>query len=173
MLKRIYIILLISILFLFPLSIIKVNNKDNPFNNIIITNKEKPIAKLIIKKIKLKEYLYNINSNENNIEKHVTILDNSIFPNKENSIVFIAAHSGTGKIAYFNDLDKLEVNDSINFIYNNKTYNYIVKDIFEEKKDGYININKEFEDQLVLTTCSKNKNKQLIVNCIKKESIQN
>lgn len=173
MLKKIYLVLLITILFLFPLSIIKVNNKDIQFNNLIISNKEKPIAKLIINKIKLNEYLYNINSNENNIEKHVTILENSIFPNNSNSIVFIAAHSGTGKIAYFNNLDKLEINDSIKFIYNNKTYTYIVKDIFEENKNGYININKEFEDQLVLTTCSKNKNKQLIVNCIKKESIQN
>ena len=157
MLKKIYLVLLITILFLFPLSIIKVNNKDIQFNNLIVSNNEKPIAKLIINKIKLNEYLYNINSNENNIEKHVTILENS----------------GTGKIAYFNNLDKLEINDSIKFIYNNKTYTYIVKDIFEENKNGYININKEFEDQLVLTTCSKNKNKQLIVNCIKKESIQN
>ena len=124
-----------------------------------------------INKINLKEKLYNINSKENNIEQNITILKESILPDKDNSIMFIAAHSGIGKIAYFEELDELKPNDEIILNINNKTYKYIVKEYWEEKKNGYINVNKESKKQLILTTCSPNKdNYQLIINCIEKES---
>ena len=112
---------------------------------------------LIIKKINLKEKIYNLNDKRNNIEEHVTILKESIMPDKENSILFIAAHSGTGKIAYFERLDKLKEGDEIVLIYNKKYIKYYVKDIWEENKNGYINVNKEKEKQLILTTCSPHK----------------
>lgn len=141
-------------------------------NNIKIITNNKVINRLIIEKININERLYDINSKENTIEKHISYLKGTIMPDKENSIVILAAHSGTGKIAYFQELDKLQEDDIVILIYNNKKYKYIVKDIWEQKKNGYININKEKEKQLVLTTCSPNKNNyQLIVNCIEKESI--
>ena len=91
-------------------------------------------------------------------------------PDKKNSIMYIAAHSGDGKIAYFNDLDKLKTNDEITIIYKNKKYIYSVKNIWEENKNGYIHINRENEKQLILTTCSKTKkNKQLVINSTLKE----
>ena len=87
------------------------------------------------------------------------------------SIIFIAAHSGEGKIAYFNELNKLKIDDKVIIKINNKKYTYLVKEMWEEKKNGFINVNKEPENQLILTTCSPfNKNKQLIVSCIEKES---
>ena len=163
-------ILLIITILLITLISISISNEQNS----ILTShliKEKPIGTLLIKKINLKENFYNKNSNENTIEKHITILKETIFPNKKNSLVLIAAHSGTGKIAYFEELDQLAKNDIINIIYQNKKYTYIVKDIWEEKKNGYININREEKPQLVLTTCSPNKEGyQLIVNCTQKES---
>lgn len=150
-------------------SIVRIDDYSKLKFNII--NKEQPIGTLSINKINLKEDLYDINSIENNVDKHVTILKESIFPDNDNSIMFIAAHSGTGKIAYFNDLDKLEVNDQVNLIINHNKYTYLVKDKWEDIKDGYININKDREKQLILTTCStRNSNYQLIVNCIEKES---
>lgn len=125
---------------------------------------------LIIKKINLKEKIYNLNDKRNNIEEHVTILKESIMPDKNNSILFIAAHSGTGKIAYFNRLNELKKGDKVILIFHNKTITYIVKDIWEENKNGYINVKKDTKNQLVLTTCSPNKkNKQLIINCIEKD----
>ena len=85
--------------------------------------------------------------------------------------MIIAAHSGEGKIAYFEELDKLRINDEITLIYNNKKYTYQVNEIWEEKKNGYININRENKKQLVLTTCSPTKKDyQLVVNSIEKES---
>lgn len=131
-------------------------------------NKEFPIGKLIIKKIHLNQDLYGKNSSKNNIEENVTILKDSITPDYEKSIIFLAAHSGHGKIAYFKDIHKLKKDDLINLNYKGNNYYYQVKDIWESKKNGIINIQKETKNQLILTTCSKSKDKQLIINCIQK-----
>lgn len=131
------------------------------------------IGRLIIDKINLNNKLYPINSYKNNIEQNVTILNYSEEPNINNSIMFIAAHSGTGRLAYFKNLDKLQINDVIKLEYKNINYTYQIKDIWEIKKNGTINVEKENNTQLVLTTCSPNKEGyQLIINSIqiKKES---
>ena len=173
--KKIFIILIIMIIFLSSLTIIKISD-DQPLKKIItnfniLHEDSNIIGSIKIDKLNLNENLYKIESEENNVDKHVTILKESIFPENENSIIFIAAHSGIGEIAYFKNLDKIEQNDIINLKLNNKEYNYIVKNTWEEPKNGFININKEKENQLILTTCSPTNNgKQLIVNCIEKES---
>ena len=164
---------------LFYFSIIKISEAPstlNPVKNFkIIYNKKEENDNIIgyikIDKLNINEKLYKINSSENNVDKHVTILKESVLPDKENSIVFIAAHSGTGDIAYFKDLDKLKIRDNIILNINKKNYTYTVKEMWEDPKNGYININKEKEKQLILTTCSPNNSKkQLIVNCIEKAS---
>lgn len=143
--------------------------KEIPLINIKKEETEQPIGNISIKKINLNKPLYNINSKYNNIEENITILDNSIDPSNDNSIMFLAAHSGPDPIAYFDDLDKLNINDIITLTYNNKNYTYIIKDIWETNKDGNIEVIKEATNQLILTTCSKNNNKQLIINSIKIE----
>lgn len=179
MLKKILIILIIVTSIFFSMTTIKIDKKDLPKNDLKnepeLLNKvnfqTNQIGNLIIEKINLNEPLFKIDSEENTVDKHLEILKESIYPNKEKSIIFIAAHSGIGKIAYFNRLDELTENDKIKLIINNETFVYEVKNVWEEKKNGYINVNKEKEDQLVLTTCSPSKEKyQLIVNCIRKES---
>ena len=160
MVKRIYILLLILIIITTFLSIIKISD-----NKIIIKNNK--YGEIIIDKINLNEELFPIDSDENTIERHVSILKDST---KE--LIIIAAHSGTGPLAYFQNLDKLEINDEIILVIKNNQSIYKVKDIWEEKKNGYININKEKTNQLILTTCSPNKEGyQLVINCIIKESI--
>ena len=85
--------------------------------------------------------------------------------------MILAAHSGTGDIAFFQELDKIELYDEIYLQYNKNEYIYEVIEIWEEKKNGYIHINKEPTKQLILTTCSPNKEGyQLVINSIKKES---
>lgn len=138
--------------------------------NIYKQNNEEIIGNLIIDKINLDMPLYNIESKNNNIEENITILKESILPPKEKSIVFLAAHSGTSKISYFDNLDKLEINDTIFLTINNTENVYQIKNIYKQKKNGYIHINKENKDQLILTTCDPNNNKyQLIINSTKKE----
>ena len=176
MLKRILFICAISTIILTIITTLKLSPRKEMISyrhpiNIVKKekNKEQQIGNLIIKKIDLNEPLFKITSKENTIEKHVTILKESIFPSSKDSIIFIAAHSGTGKIAYFEKLDELKKDDRIILKLNNENYTYFVKDIWEEKKNGYINVNKEAVNQLILTTCSpKRKNYQLIINCISK-----
>lgn len=128
------------------------------------------IGNLIIEKINLNKPLYPINDKKNNIEENVTILPGSISPEKENSIIFLAAHSGPAPNSYFNDLDQLKEQDKIILNINNINYTYKVTSIWETTKDGTIEVFKEQSNQLILTTCSKkNKNKQLVINT-KKES---
>jgi LPXTG-site transpeptidase (sortase) family protein len=175
MLKKLILISLsvvISILIIFSLTVTNKNTIELPLNISIIKNeKDNSIGTLTINKINLKQKLYEINSEENTIEKNVTILKESIYPEENNSIMILAAHSGTGKIAYFKKLNELKINDEIILNFKKKTYTYIVKDILEEKKTGYINFNKEEKKQLILTTCSPQKsNYQLVINCIEKES---
>lgn len=154
-------------------------NKDNYYKNlktnyiekIIDNTKDDNIGRIIIKKINVDNKIYDINNQKNNVDKNVTILNGSIEPSNDNSIMFIAAHSGDGINSYFRDLDKLTINDEIVLEYKNIKYKYIVIDKWEEKKDGDIEVNKTKEKQLVLTTCStKNKYNQLVLNCIEKES---
>lgn len=129
------------------------------------------IGSLKIKKLNINQSLYKLDSEKNNIEKNVTILKDSIMPDQKESIVFLAAHSGTGKIAYFEELNQLTVGDIINLEYKNKKYEYQINKIWEENKNGYIHINKEDSNQLVLTTCSPTKiNKQLVINSINKST---
>jgi len=164
MVKRILLIILI-ITFLLPKESIttKSNNIDN-------RKQDAMIGKIVIPKINLNRPLFDIESEENTIEKNITILKESTFPEHKNSIMIIAAHSGTGEIAYFNELDKLTEDDKIVLIIKNKKYNYIVNEIWEERKNGYININKSNKRQLILTTCSPTKtNYQLVINCIEKD----
>ncbi len=127
-----------------------------------ISQKEQPIGEIQIPKINLNKNVYKIDSKLNNVEKNVTILESNL-----PSIIVLAAHSGTGKNAYFKNLNKLNINDTVNLTYKNNDYTYKVINIFEQDKSGYINVHEKEYEQLFLTTCSYNKNKQLIIECKK------
>ncbi len=181
MLKKINVFLTFFITVLSTLSLLKIEDSNTIIKTIkttkpviissIIKQEEKPIGNIIINKIGINKPLYNINSEHNNIEENITILEGSTYPDKDNSILFIAAHSGTGEIAFFNDLDKLQLNDEITIKYNNKDYIYQINNIYEQEKNGYISGTRENKKQLVLTTCCPNKdNCQLIINSTEKES---
>ena len=116
------------------------------------------IGTLTIDKLNLSKDIYDINSSHNNVDENVTILNDDI------NLIVLAAHSGPGYIAFFDDLDKLELNDTINLTYKGKDFIYKVTNIEEQAKDGTIEINKTNKQRLILTTCSKkDKNKQLVV----------
>lgn len=163
-------LILLTLLFAFSLLKLDIVKQTTTYESKEL-KKEKPIGILKIDKIHLNEEIYPINSYSNTIQLHVTILKESIAPTEENSIFFLAAHSGTGKIAFFEELDELEVKDEITLIYKDYPYHYLVTEIYEEPKNGYIHVSKAEKKQLVLTTCHPtNKNTQLIINSIEKES---
>ena len=137
-------------------SVPKISTKD--------TSKESYLGIIYIPKINLKTGFYNIKSNKNNVNNSVTILKESVMPENDNSIIYLAAHSGIGKIAYFNDIDKLSNGDIINLSINNSDYQYTITDIYEMIKTGEIMVDHNINEKtLVLTTCSKNKNMQLVI----------
>ena len=138
-------------------------NKETDIKDSNITNEDNYLGILIIPKINLEKGFYNINSKKNNVNKNIQVLKNSSFPNDDNGILAIASHSGNGKNAYFKNLHKLKLQDEIYINLNNIVYAYEVINIYETVKNGKINISKEYNNCLVLTTCSYKKNTQLIV----------
>lgn len=157
---------------------IKITNITNKEKNQVTIDKkptteiEKNIGFLKIDKINLNNKIYDINSKHNNIEENVTILKTSENLKDKNSLIVLAAHSGEGKIAYFNKLIELSEGDEIELKYYNETYIYVVDHIYEQEKNSYIKFSKKNESQLILTTCSIQNNKmQLIVEAKIKESI--
>lgn len=157
---------------------IKITNITNKEKNQVTIDKKptteikKNIGFLKIDKINLNNKIYDINSKHNNIEENVTILKTSENLKDKNSLIVLAAHSGEGKIAYFNKLIELSEGDEIELKYYNETYIYVVNHIYEQEKNGYIKFSKKNESQLILTTCSIQNNKmQLIVEAKIKESI--
>ena len=191
MLKTILIIVVIISCIFFGMSLLKIEKEEEPKEKKIIHQEiikkieeispikidtiteilEPPIGRIKIEKLNMNKPLYKMESNKNNVEENITILNGSTYPDIEQSTLFIAAHSGEGRIAYFKDLDQLKENDDIKIEYQGKEYIYQVTDIYEQPKNGYINGRIEKKRQLILTTCCPNKdNCQLIINCIEKES---
>jgi len=148
------------------IQLIEVNNvlesKNNTTTKVIVNQ---PLLELEIKKINLIRPIYDIQSSENIIDRNVTIMKESEMPNTENGNLILGAHSGIGSIAYFNDLNKLKVDDEIKIKHNNISYVYKIANIYEDLKDGRITIRRDYnKTTLTLFTCNPtNKSQYLIV----------
>ncbi len=139
---------------------ISTTNIERNTNTSYISTKEndKIVGTLTINKINLSKDIYDIDNTHNNVDENVTVLNDDI------NLIVLAAHSGPGYIAFFDDLDKLELNDIIKLNFKGKNLEYKVTNIEEQVKDGTIEINKTNTKRLILTTCSKkDKGKQLVV----------
>jgi len=114
------------------------------------------IAFLEIEKINLKQGLLQKDSFYNNVDYHVEILDISDFPDKEKGNFILAGHSGTSNVAYFKNLYKLNIGDEARVYYQNKVYKYSIVNIYNQVKDGSVNIYRDLEKTtLTLVTCTK------------------
>ena len=131
--------------------------------------KEEVLMKIEIPKINLNNNIYPKNSSKNNIDKNIIIMNESSMPDEESGVVIIGAHSGTGRYAYFKDLNKLEIDDEVIINYKNKKYTYKVIYYYLDKKDGSIDINRK-NKRLYLYTCNpSDKNNFLVIVCEQKE----
>lgn len=144
------------------------NNSSN------INDDENYIMVLEIPKINLKKGLYQKNSKYNDIEYNVAILKEADMPNKENGNLILAGHNGTGEIAFFNKLDRLQTGDLVYIYYDEIKYIYEINNIYDVEKTGQVTINRD-KDQSVITliTCKKNvKTKQVVYigNLVNKEN---
>lgn len=113
---------------------------------------------LIIPSLNITYGFYDIHNEFNNVDRNVTLINSNI----ENTYI-LAAHSGMGNLAYFNDLKYLRKKDKIYLKFENKTLEYEVVNIRSNIKNGKIRI-KNKENQLILTTCDQiKKGNQLII----------
>ena len=131
------------------------------------------IGYLQISKINLKRGFASKNSKQNNVQKNIFITKTSDYPDKDKGNFILAAHSGSGYNAYFNDLYKLKVNDTATVSYKGYVYTYKIKKIYKQKKTGVIGIDRDFnKTTLTLVTCTNNDNKSqtiYIAELVKKE----
>ncbi len=179
----------ITLIFLIIINIFNININENsiskikPLENTISTPKlteineeqkklKNPITSIATLTINNKTYLlYDPISNENTVEKNVEILSDSTIPPIPNTNIYLAAHSGEGNTAYFNELFNIKENDLIYLNHNSITYTYQINSISNQIKDGNIEIKKNNETNLILTTCSNIENQQLVIISKLKESI--
>jgi LPXTG-site transpeptidase (sortase) family protein len=152
--------------------LIFVKNKETIKKNVIFNNITSLVeeaknnnyyGRLVIDKINLNEYFYSIDDIRNNVDKGIEVLKPSIMPNEPNSKLFLASHSGNSNVSHFKNLNKLEYNDEIIVYFNNNCYKYKVIDRYEIIKNGTLNI-KEIEDNtIILITCIRDTNRQLVI----------
>ena len=156
----------------------EIENKDED----IITNETKLednkqndnfMAVLEIPKINLKRGIYDKSNINNNVDKNIFILNESILPSEEvNSHILLASHSGNSYISYFRNLYKLNINDKVYFYYQGIKYIYEISDKYEIEKTGTIKLSFDNQDDIALMTCINNTNKQLIYRGILIEKIE-
>lgn len=113
---------------------------------------------LVIPAIEMKLGFFSYDSSLNTVSKNVELIDTGI-----KNTYLLAAHSGIGPLAYFNDLRYLKENDDVYLEFKNKTLHYKVSNIKSETKTGSLKL-KNVEEQIVLTTCDQiKKGNQLII----------
>jgi len=141
-----------------------INNSSNSINN---EQDNKKIIKynavLEIPKIGLKKGLVNKNSSQNNVNKNIYVLKESIFPdNTEISHIILASHSGNSSVSFFKNLNKLEKNDYIYLYYKNFKYIYRIINIKEIEKNGTLQLDFNDKSDITLVTCIMGTKKQIV-----------
>ena len=113
------------------------------------------IGYLTIPKINLKKGFLDMRSELNNIEQNITVIEGSSYPDKEKGNLIIAAHSGSGWKAFFNDLYKLSTGDVAEVSYKGKKYTYKIVNIYKQEKTGTVAIYRNYDKTtLTLITCT-------------------
>lgn len=124
------------------------------------------VAVIKIPKIGLEKGLCEKGSSCNNVNRNIQILKESTYPDIANGNFILAGHSGSGRVSYFKNLNKLSQDDEVSVFYQGKEYKYKVVNMYDIEKNGTANIirNKE-KTTLTLITCRHNTNKQIVVIC--------
>lgn len=130
------------------------------------TKKIDYIAVIKIPKIGLEKGLAPKGSYYNNVNRNISILNESDMPDKEKGNVILAGHSGNGRTSYFRNLNKLVNDDEVSIFYNGSEYKYKVVNQYDIEKTGTANIVRNAEkNTLTLITCRHNTNKQIVYIC--------
>ena len=146
---------------------------DDEENNVSKKVSYNYVGTIEISKIKLKRGFLDISSPYNNVDRNVTVIQQSSFPNVENGNFILAAHSGNCSICYFDKLYKLSIGDKALVYYKNYKYSYKLVDIYNVPKTGEVEIKRDpGKTVLTLITCTHNSDTEqtvYIFELVKKE----
>lgn len=120
-------------------------------------------AVLEIPKINLKKGLVESTNNFRSINYAISIDKKSNYPNEEGNFI-LYAHSGNSKIAFFRNLNKLDIGDEVIVYYLGTEYHYKIFSKYEIEKTGKLEVLKNNNQRLItLLTCISNTNKQVVL----------
>ena len=121
-------------------------------------------AILEIPSINLKRGVVDSTKNFNSINYAISVDKNSNYPDKKGNFI-LYAHSGNSSIAYFKNLNKVNVGDKIYIYYNGTKYQYEIYDKYDIEKTGKAKVkSSNSNNYITLITCNQNKkNKQIVV----------
>ncbi len=115
------------------------------------------VGTLEIPKINLKKGFLEINSPYNNVNRNVTVIQTSTYPDVDKGNFILAAHTGTSSVSFFTKLHDLVIGDLAYINYKQKKYTYKLVNIYTQPKNGSISIYRDTEKTtLTLVTCTKN-----------------
>ena len=118
---------------------------------------------LEIPKITLKKEVYPNDTYKNNVDRNIQVITGSAMPNINGGNLILASHSGNSEIAYFKHLDLLDYNDEFFVYYKNIKYRYVIGDIYDVPKTGYVEIKRDkSKSATTLITCKKETNMQTV-----------
>ena len=120
-------------------------------------------AVLEIPKINLKKGMVESTKNFSSINYAISIDKSSNYPNEEGNFI-LYAHSGNSKIAYFRNLNKLNINDEVFVYYEGIKYSYQIINKYEIEKTGKMEVIRDSKRKLItMVTCISNTNKQVVL----------
>lgn len=112
---------------------------------------------LEIPNLQLKNPIYNKGEKENQVDKNIQLLEETITKDLKSNVIVLASHSGNGIHAYFKNLHQIKENDPIYFHHQEKKLEYRFFKMEEVEKTGTIYLEHYEFPCLILITCSKEK----------------
>lgn len=142
-----------------------VEEKEEEKDTSLEEPKEPYIAVLEIPKIRLKQGFYSLASSLNNVERNITVISPSNFPNINGGNLILASHSGNSPIAYFKNLYKTSNGDMAYIYYEGVKYTYQMVNRYDVPKVGVVDIQRDrTKTTLTLITCThEDANSQTII----------
>ncbi len=129
-------------------------------------------AVLEIPSINLKRGVVDSTKNFNSINYAISVDKNSNYPDKEGNFI-LYAHSGNSSIAYFKNLNKVEIDDEVYVYYKGVKYKYKIFTKYDIEKTGKAEVLfSNTEKYITLITCNQNKTGyQVVLTGILKDKI--
>lgn len=107
--------------------------------------------------INLKKGVVDSTENFKSINYAISVDKNSNYPNEKGNFI-LYAHSGNIYIAYFRNLNKVNINDDVYVYFNGVKYHYIIYDKYDIEKSGKAKVITSKNDNFItLITCNQDR----------------